>query len=295
MLRPLLALCLLACLSTCLNASDQRFTVIELFTSEGCSSCPPADKLLNQVVSNARSNNQPVYALAFHVDYWDKLKTAHGVWKDSYSNIAYTSYQKMYAQRNPMPDRKDMIFTPQILVDGDHIKDGKLDIDELLAQKRTFSISTSVKRKDDVMVISYSCNDLPEMPHLCVALVERGLHSKITAGENAGKELDHENVVRNFHRAATKKEGSVSLQIPEGVKMENCSVISYVQNGKNMHIKAAHKVDAKNITVSQEPLDVPVCEDGICAIPIEALDNADNDQQKKTSEPDVSDGMPLPE
>jgi hypothetical protein len=297
MLRALLLIASL--LFVALSASEGSFAVVELFTSESCSSCPPADAFINNMVKQTREQKVPVYVLAFHVDYWDKLKTHNGVWKDPYSNIAYTSYQKMYAKLNPIPGRKGTMVTPQILIDGDHPSNNKLDMNAALAIKREHSISGSVERKDDLMVFTYTCNELPEMPHLCVALVERGLHSKITAGENAGKELDHENVVRNFHRAAiTKKEDAMALQIPKGVKMENCSLIAYVQNGKSMHIKAACQIDAKDIKLSKTPLQVPVCEDGVCAIPIESLeaDDADKKDEKKNDQDDgTGGGMPLPE
>ncbi len=67
------------------NNSPSSFAVVELFTSEGCSSCPPADKLLGEIVANARENKNPVFALAFHVDYWDYIG-----WKDAYAKKAFS-------------------------------------------------------------------------------------------------------------------------------------------------------------------------------------------------------------
>src|ERR1700761_7333228 len=88
--------------------SDKGFAVIELFTSEGCSSCPPADALVARV--QKEDNDKPVYILAFHVDYWDRLG-----WKDAYSSAAYSDRQRRYATWFKL----ESIYTPQIVVNGD--------------------------------------------------------------------------------------------------------------------------------------------------------------------------------
>ena len=68
------------------------FALVELFTSEGCSSCPPADELLSEIAAQARTTKRPIVALAFHVDYWDRLG-----WKDPFSDSTYTQRQYAYA------------------------------------------------------------------------------------------------------------------------------------------------------------------------------------------------------
>jgi hypothetical protein len=83
--------------------------VIELFTSEGCSSCPPADALLERFVGDAQRSGQPVYGLSFHVDYWDHLG-----WKDRYSSAAYSQRQSRYARRLGLGS----LYTPQMIVNG---------------------------------------------------------------------------------------------------------------------------------------------------------------------------------
>ena len=91
------------------NNSPSSFAVVELFTSEGCSSCPPADKLLGEIVANARENKKSVFALAFHVDYWDYIG-----WKDPYAKKAFSERQQRYAQTF----RSNRIYTPQMVVNG---------------------------------------------------------------------------------------------------------------------------------------------------------------------------------
>src|SRR5271167_1475342 len=83
--------------------------VVELFTSEGCSSCPPADAALAEMAANARKSGAPVFALAFHVDYWNYLG-----WTDRFSDAAYTRRQSDYARAF----NTDQVYTPQMIVNG---------------------------------------------------------------------------------------------------------------------------------------------------------------------------------
>jgi len=267
-------------------ADNTPFAVVELFTPEGCSSCPKADAVLNQIVRQARSNKQPIYALAFHVDYWDKLNTPHGVWKDPYRSNAHTKYQKEYAHKNPITGRKGMLVTPQILVDGDHLPGGKLNFDTYFSKERDQQISQTVHKKDSTLIIIATCDNNNANSILCVALVERGISSKITKGENANKSLDHENVVRSFYRAPIKDSAQeISLSIPDDVNLKKCSVISYIQDATNMRTLAACRTDTrgisearviKEITKTQDKADIEStaapkadCKDGQCVLPIE--------------------------
>src|ERR1700744_6104626 len=87
--------------------AGKGFAVIELFTSEGCSSCPPADALVARV--QKESNDKPVYILAFHVDYWNRLG-----WKDVFSSAEYSERQNQYARWLKLSS----VYTPQIVVNG---------------------------------------------------------------------------------------------------------------------------------------------------------------------------------
>src|ERR1700753_1065742 len=89
------------------SPADKGFAVVELFTSEGCSSCPPADALVAKI--QKESVGKPVYILAFHVDYWDR-----GGWKDAFSDAAYTTRQKQYARWM----KSSELYTPQAIVNG---------------------------------------------------------------------------------------------------------------------------------------------------------------------------------
>jgi hypothetical protein len=91
--------------------SQKPFALVELFTSEGCSSCPPADELLSSVKNNALKNGQNIITLSYHVDYWNKLG-----WKDPYSKHQYTVRQENYSRVIP---GKEM-YTPQAIVNGEY-------------------------------------------------------------------------------------------------------------------------------------------------------------------------------
>jgi hypothetical protein len=89
------------------NHQMKGFAVVELFTSEGCSSCPPADDLVAKI--QKENNDQPVYILAFHVDYWNNLG-----WKDSFSSSAFSKRQNQYADWLNLRS----VYTPQVIVNG---------------------------------------------------------------------------------------------------------------------------------------------------------------------------------
>src|SRR5476651_1026951 len=89
------------------KANNQRFAVVELFTSEGCSSCPPADEAVAKI--QKESNGKPVYILAYHVDYWNRLG-----WKDVFSTHEYSERQSEYARYLHLQS----VYTPQIVVNG---------------------------------------------------------------------------------------------------------------------------------------------------------------------------------
>ena len=260
-------------------AAESSFCVIELFTSEGCSSCPPADNIVNQLVDQARQQDKAIYVLAFHVDYWDTLKTSHGTWKDPFSNKAHTAYQKVYAHKNPIPGRKGMLVTPQILIDGDHIKGGQIKLDEHLNKKRSSSVDQTLVKEAQQIHVTHTAKDAPQGAVLCIALVERGLRSEITAGENANKTLDHQNVVRSFYRnELATAPAIVTLTIPGDCKLEHCSVISYLQDGNSMHTLAATQSDTVDIKEKgQSEIPTFTCEDGQCVIAIDELEKDKTD------------------
>jgi hypothetical protein len=181
--------------------------LVELFTSEGCSSCPPADLLLTRLVAEKTVGRAEIVALAFHVDYWNRLG-----WTDRFSAPAFTDRQHRYADAW----KTDRVYTPQAVVDG-----------------RTEFVGTDVKRALEALgeaaARPHARVDLApagsaDDPRLTIAveppagaaftadvhlaIAEDGLTSVVTAGENARKHLAHSAVVRSLKRIGRVTKGA---------------------------------------------------------------------------------------
>jgi hypothetical protein len=199
--------------------------IVELFTSEGCSSCPPADAVLADIV---RANDRAVYALAFHVDYWDDLG-----WRDRFASPANTTRQRAYARAFGAGS----MYTPQAIVGGteqfngsdrDRASDA---IGRALSRPATVRLSMRVHRRDpEAIVVDYEAPGAPAGCVLEVAVVEKSASTIVRAGENAGKTLHHANVVRAFAASPIAlPTGSQVVATPSSLRSEDGDVIAYVQ------------------------------------------------------------------
>ncbi|HXP91338.1 MAG TPA: DUF1223 domain-containing protein, partial [Fibrobacteria bacterium] len=204
------------------NASPPGFAVVELFTSEGCSSCPPAEAMLASLVEESRAEHLPVYAMEWHVDYWDHLG-----WKDPFDLAQATQRQEDYAKR-----RSSGIFTPQAVLNGAVFPDHAWNLSEirgvvgrLLEKPALVQVSLRALPGPGASncTLYPSLTGSPKDAQLQVALVEDGLGSIPTAGENATRTLHHTRVVRAFR---TLPRGWIdgsgfSFPIPTGVDRAN--------------------------------------------------------------------------
>lgn len=214
--------------------------VVELFTSEGCSSCPPADELLGRITQHVRKQGLRVFPLSFHVDYWNYLG-----WKDPFSSTAYTERQRQYGRAMGLSS----IYTPQMIVNGSDEFVGHRQsiadksIEKALNTRVPVRVELQLEGRDkEALTVSYkTVNARPGM-HLNIALVERGLKKKIARGENSGRTLHHENVVRVF-KTVEIGEGKTMLLPPKDVDRSQTSVIAYVQEADTMRIVGASAVD----------------------------------------------------
>lgn len=215
------------------------FALVELFTSEGCSSCPTADELVAKVQKEV--GDKPVYILAYHVDYWDRLG-----WKDVFSNAAYTKRQNDYARWLNL----SQIYTPQIVVNGktefvgsqegalrEAIKAGlqdnadvQLNISAATVTGNTVLIQCKVEGKAD------NAHDV-----LSLALVQKLAVSKVKSGENGGRTLAHAQIVRSLQSMPLKSSGSTTIALPAGLATRDLEVIGFVQNTGSGAVLAASK------------------------------------------------------
>ena len=218
--------------------------VIELFTSEGCSSCPPADALLQRF-----AETQPdVIALGEHVDYWDRLG-----WKDRFSSAAFTARQEIYASRF----NGEGAYTPQMVVDG---REGFVGSDLRAAQTaldRARSTPHGTMRVEvtpsaGALAVTMTVSDLPKLSRgdradVVVAVTEDRLRSDVKRGENRGRVLAHAAVVRHLAtagEAAADGPSTIRTEIPLGADWQRAAlkVVAFAQERRGRAILASAAV-----------------------------------------------------
>jgi len=212
-MRLILAASLL--LASVLHAEDRTPVLVELFTSEGCSSCPPADTLLAEL-QNTHPN---VIVLSEHVDYWDYLG-----WRDPFSAKTFTQRQQMYARIEGSGD----IYTPEAVVDGRFSTVGSSRPNLL---KALTASATKPKPPLTLAVTSQSGAILIETPtreqgDLWIAVAQDKAVSRVPHGENAGRTLTHVNVVRSL----TKVKGNQARIEIDPSWRANLKLVAFVQD-----------------------------------------------------------------
>lgn len=212
--------------------------VIELFTSQGCSSCPSADKNLSEILQQAKKEGREVYGLSFHVDYWNNIG-----WKDPYSSKEFTARQRKYGDDLNLGS----IYTPQMIVNGkdEFVGSNKNEslkaVEAALKQKPVYQILIKdMQVKNGVLNFQYALDKRPNGEIINMAIVERDLENYVPRGENSGRKLHHDNVVRSFTTNPLKQEQSVQLPISE-INLEKASVILFIQNKDSQIIGATAK------------------------------------------------------
>lgn len=227
-------------------SAGEPFALVELFTSEGCSSCPRADKHASDLVEQASEDDRNLYVLSFHVDYWDRLG-----WKDPYSSAGATERQSAYAQAW----RARTAYTPQMVVNGAVGFNGsdreraKEEIDKALKRPAPVDVVAEVNVSGaDELKVNASIEMDVELLHrdwdVVAAVVERGLSQKPDRGENKGRKLAHDNVVRVFDtKALETDDASFILEVPDDVDREKSSVIVFVQDQRTRKILGVTRID----------------------------------------------------
>ena len=220
--------------------TNKGFAVVEIFTSEGCSSCPPADELVARI--QKESADKPIYILAFHVDYWNRLG-----WKDIFSSAEYSQRQNQYAKWLNLSS----VYTPQAIVNGRTEFVGseestlRYNINTGLQKTAKNELALdNIKLKNSEASLQYHIQGKLGNSSLLVALVEKTATSKVLRGENAGRTLSHAQIVSKLQAIALKDQsGTVNITLPADFNMQNYEIISFVQNNKNGEITGAVKTD----------------------------------------------------
>jgi len=239
-------------------AGPRMPVLVELFTSEGCSSCPPADALLMRLDKDQPVVGAEVIALSEHVDYWNRLG-----WSDPYSLSDFSARQSLYANVFKLDD----IYTPQMIVDGrvqfvgsndvearrtigDAARNAKTGVTMSLAsesaQGRTVTLAIRVESLSNVV----KGGDADVM----LAITESGLRSNVTRGENAGRVLNHIAVVRRLSTIGTidsKKDLAFTaepvVQISRSWRRENLKAVVFVQERAGRGVIGASTLPLANL------------------------------------------------
>lgn len=224
--------------------------VVELFTSEGCSSCPPADEVLSKLDKSQPIQGIEVIALGEHVDYWNKLG-----WIDPYSSAEFSTRQSRYADAFG----QESVYTPQMIVDG---RDEFVGADWNKAREaitraarlpkakvELLDASTSNETNKDLK-LSIHINDIPQITigdsaDVLLAITESNLRSEVSRGENAGRYLRHTAVVRSLSvlgnvsagQQSFETESTASLNV--GWQRDNLRAVVLVQERRTRRVLGA--------------------------------------------------------
>ncbi len=221
------------------SSSSEPYTnkiIVELFTSQGCSSCPSADKLL----SNLAQTDTNLIVLSFHVDYWDRLG-----WKDVFSSHDYTLRQQQYVQVL----HAESVYTPQAVVQGQFElvgsnKSGLMNALSKVREQNTDEILTAdAIQNNHTITVTSEVNKVSSSQQLVVALLQTHASTTISRGENSGITLAGYNVVRSLSvMPLLKNSNSMQIDLPSDLKGDNASVVVFVQNALSKKIVAATAV-----------------------------------------------------
>ena len=178
------------------KSSDHMVALIELYTSEGCDSCPPADNWLSRLAVGDEARAIPI---AFHVDYWDRLG-----WTDRFASAKYTGRQYEQMRRQ----HATFVFTPQVIVQGRDFGEWRASGEPAAAiasinsrrPRAMIELAAEPQGANATVDVHVNVPDVKDRGHavVAVALIQSKLSSEVKAGENAGKRLKHDHVVRQW-------------------------------------------------------------------------------------------------
>jgi hypothetical protein len=221
---------------------ETGFAVLELFTSQGCSSCPPADAVLG---SYAAINNPKIIPLAFHIDYWNNLG-----WNDPFSKPQFSQRQRQYADYLKV----NGTYTPQLVINGKHelIGSRKKEIDKLitdeLAKENQLSIKIkSINLDNNKLNVVFETNCDNSSATLNFGLVKKTEITNIKRGENRGVSLTNFNIVYDFNTIKeTKNVNTINFLFKPEWETKDFFVVAFSQNIKSGAITAATKSSINN-------------------------------------------------
>jgi hypothetical protein len=220
----------------------KRPVLVELFTSEGCSSCPPADRVLILLEKQQPVNMADTITLEFHVDYWDGPS-----WKDAFSSALFTQRQEEYASAFNL----ESDYTPQMVVDGrSEFVGSDLGKATNVIGKSSAEPKGKIDAKTNASSVKINISNLPshESATVFVAAAEDNLTSNVTGGENGGEKLSHTSVVRELQAVGVIEKNSDKFEIETALplqptwKKESLRYVVFVQENVGRKVIAVNRV-----------------------------------------------------
>ena len=226
-----ISICMAVLAKTTEPGVPRKAVVVELFTSEGCSSCPPADDLLGHLRQDLSARNVQVIPLGFHVDYWNSLG-----WKDRFSSAEYSQRQEQYTQSL----RVDGPYTPEMVVDGavefvgNDSGQAQRTIREAASQPEAATVKITSAAADQ-LAVQVKATSSTKDDQVVLAITEDNLTTQVGAGENGGRTLHHAAVVRELRQLGKLHEGSFAANVPlklqKDWKRNDLRAVVFVQQG----------------------------------------------------------------
>jgi hypothetical protein len=239
-----ISICMVLLAKTTEPGVPHKAVVVELFTSEGCSSCPPADDLLGHLRQDLSAKNVQVIPLGFHVDYWNSLG-----WKDRFSSAEFTQRQEQYTQSLKV----DGPYTPEMVVDGavefvgNDAGRAQSTIRQQAAQLAEAQVAIASAGADQLKIqIKGPATSSTGSALVMLAITEDNLSTQVGSGENGGRTLHHAAVVRELRQVGTLKNGALETAVPlklgKDWKRNDLHAVVFVQNGPSGKIEGAASV-----------------------------------------------------
>ena len=220
------------------RSGDRTAALVELYTSEGCDSCPPADRWLSGI--GERYSPQQVVPLALHVDYWDYIG-----WKDPYAKREFSQRQRRLSQLQ----RAALVYTPQVLLQGTDFRQwDSSEFDRAVTRINGQSARASLEleiveaRAGALALRAWAAVSGPAERSdaaLYVAAYENRLESRITAGENSGRILHHDHVVLEWRGPYALGTRQLDLALLPKAKIADSGVVAFVQNRRTGEVLQA--------------------------------------------------------
>ncbi len=229
----LLPVLTIACDKKTVESGQYQSALLELYTSEGCSSCPPAEKWLNSLVIEA-NHELDMLALTFHVDYWDYIG-----WKDIYAKPDFTRRQRYLASIN----QQNTIYTPEFFVNKVEARGTTGVVEKIQASNKkpsTVKLLLHLQQQDNKIELKLDSQFNPESQFSVQFIVfENNITQKIKRGENAGSKMTHQRVVRYLSREQDlKPEISTTILIKPQWKSDNLGIAAIIKNSNGEYIQS---------------------------------------------------------